>query len=290
MMKTAGKLGLVMEGGAMRGLFTAGVTDVLMEHGVAFDGAVGVSAGAAFGCNVKSGQAGRAIRYNLRFCRNWRYCSLRSWILTGDLYGADFCYRAIPDELDPFDYDAYARSPMAFCVVCTDAQTGGPVYRACPVADGETMLWMRASASMPAFSRPVEVDGRRLLDGGISDSIPLRWFESMGYERNVVILTQPADYVKRPNRLLPLMRPALRDLPRVYEALRHRHEAYNRQTAYVRMRAQEGAAFVIQPREALPVGHITHDPARLRAAYECGREEASRRLEALKRFLAGETA
>ena len=286
MTRSDGRLGLVMEGGAMRGMFTAGVTDVLMERGICFDGAVGVSAGAAFGCNVKSGQAGRVIRYNMRFCRDWRYCGLRSLVRTGDLYGADFCYHQIPDRLDPFDYDAYNRSPMEFYVVCTDASTGRPVYRACPVADdGDTMRFMRASASMPGVSRPVEIGGQRLLDGGISDSIPLAWFESIGYQRNVVILTRPAGYEKKPNPLLPLLRPALRGFPAVYEALRVRHAVYNRQVSYVKAREEAGAAFVFRPEAPLPVGHVTHNPASLEAAYRMGREAAERQFDSLQRFI-----
>ena len=121
------KYGLVLEGGAMRGLFTAGVLDVFMENGIAFDGAVGVSAGAAFGCNLKSHQIGRVLRYNKRFCRNWRYCSWRSLLLTGDMFGADFCYRKLPEELDVFDTAAFNANPMEFYLVCTDVVSGTPV-------------------------------------------------------------------------------------------------------------------------------------------------------------------
>ena len=128
--------GLILEGGAMRGLFTAGVLDVFMENGIAFDGAIGVSAGAVFGCNYKSGQLGRTLRYNLRFCRDWRYCSARSLLLTGDLFGAKFCYYTLPMELDKMDYEAYAQNPMPFYVVCADTQTGQPVYQRCDRADG----------------------------------------------------------------------------------------------------------------------------------------------------------
>ena len=125
------KHGLVMEGGAMRGLFTAGVIDVMMEEGIGFDGAIGVSAGAVFGSNYKSNQPGRGIRYNLRFCQDPRYSSFRSLAKTGDLFGADFCYREIPDHLDPFDREAYESSPMDFYVVATDVHTGKPVYHNC---------------------------------------------------------------------------------------------------------------------------------------------------------------
>lgn len=271
------KRGLVLEGGAMRGLFTAGVLDVLMEAGVKFDGIVGVSAGACFGCNYKSHQPGRAARYNIRYCRDPRYSGLRSLLRTGDIYGADFCYREIPDVLDPFDYETFEADPTEFYVVCTDVHTGRPVYHRMPHARGEEMDWMRASASMPLVSRVVRAGGMELLDGGISDSIPLKFFEEQGYDFNVVVLTQPAGYVKQRNRALPLMRAALRRYPRVVEAMERRHIAYNESLEYVLERERAGAALVIRPEAPLEVGHIEHDPEKLRSAYASGRAAASRR-------------
>ena len=283
------KTGLVMEGGAMRGMFTAGVIDVLMEHGVTFDGAVGVSAGAAFGCNIKSRQIGRVIRYNTRFCRDWRYHSVRSLLLTGDLYGADMCYRAIPDEYDPFDYETFRNSPMDFWVVCSDAATGEAVYH--KLLDGhEDMNWIRASASMPMVSRPVMLEGRPLLDGGVSDAIPLRFLEGQGYRRNVVVLTQPRDYVKRPNRTVPMMKVVLRRYPGIVRAAEVRHDMYNRETAYVARREAEGDALVIRPEHPLEVRAAERDPDRLRAVYNHGREVALARLSEVEAFTSGAPA
>ena len=161
------KRALIMEGGAMRGMFTCGVIDVFMENEIAFDGAIGVSAGAVFGCNYKSRQIGRAIRYNKRFARDQRYCSLRSWIRTGNLYGDDFCYRILPDILDPFDRETFRRNPMPFHVVATDIVTGEPVFHLCTDGGKEDIEWMRASSSMPLVSRPVTLDGHLLLDGSL---------------------------------------------------------------------------------------------------------------------------
>lgn len=279
------KHGLILEGGAMRGMFSAGVTDVLMEHHIEFDGAVGVSAGAVFGCNYKSAQIGRVIRYNTRFCRDPRYCSFRSLLKTGDLYGADFCYRQIPNELDLFDTETYIRSPMEFYVVATDIESGRPLYHRCDTCDTNDLLWMRGSASMPLVSRPVEVDGFRLLDGGITDSIPLRYFESIGYQKNVIVLTQPISYRKEKNRLLPLMRIALKDAPNTLHALENRHHVYNETTAYIRQKEQKGEVFVIRPPEALSIGHVEHDPEKLRQVYEIGRRTAEQALPALLEFL-----
>ncbi|MDY3015310.1 MAG: patatin family protein [Evtepia sp.] len=279
------KHGLVLEGGAMRGLFTAGVTDVMMEEGLTFDGAVGVSAGAVFGCNYKSNQPGRVLRYNLRFCKDPRYCSMRSWAKTGDLFGADFCYREIPDHLDPFDREAYRSNPMDFYVVGTDVATGRPVYHNCTQGDQEDMDWFRGSASMPMASRVVEVGGYRLLDGGISDSIPLRYLESQGYEKNVVVLTQPIGYVKKRNKGLPLMRRVLKQYPQVVEAMARRHEMYNEITAYVREQERRGRVFVIRPEAALDISRVEHDREKIQKAYDHGRTVARKRLAALKEFL-----
>ena len=146
------KTGLVMEGGAMRGLFTAGVIDVMMEKEIEFDGAIGVSAGAAFGCNYKSKQIGRALRYNINDCKDKRYCSMKSLITTGNLYGAEFCYHELPDKLDIFDCETFENNPMEFYLVCTDVLTGKPIYKKCEKADYDCLEWMRASASMPLAS------------------------------------------------------------------------------------------------------------------------------------------
>ena len=281
-------LGMVLEGGAMRGMFTTGVLDVMMEQKLRVDGLMGVSAGAVFGCNYKSGQIGRVLRYNTRYCRDWRYASFRSLLLTGDLYGAKFCYWDLPMELDKMDYEAYAANPHPFYVVCTDVETGEAVYKLCPRADGEYRDWFRASASMPLVSRVVEADGRKLLDGGIADSIPIRYFESIGYGRNVVILTQPEGFVKTPSRGLPLLKCMLRRYPKVAQAMMRRHEVYNETSAYITRREQEGAAFVIRPPKALELSRTEHDPVRLASAYHTGREEALRRLVELKAFLANE--
>ena len=282
------KTGLALEGGAMRGMFTCGVIDVFMENGLHFDGAAGISAGAVFGCNLKSGQIGRPIRYNKRYCRDSRYCSLRSLLKTGDLYGADFCYRALPDELDPFDYAAFAASPMAFWVGATDVDSGQIAYHRCTDGRAEDMLWMRASASMPMVSRAVEVDGRRLLDGGIVDPVPLRFLEGEGYDRIVCVLTQPRGYRKKKSRALPLMRLALRHTPAVARAMAQRHLVYNRQMEAIDERERRGEILVIRPPEGLGIRRTEHDPEQLERVYRIGRAEAEKSLAAVRAFLAEE--
>ncbi len=279
------KTGLVMEGGSMRGMFTAGVIDVFMENGVDFDGAIGVSAGAVFGCNFKSRQPGRVIRYNKKYCRDPRYASMSSLVKTGNVFGTDFCYRAIPDFLDPFDKETYAKNPMEFYVVCTDALSGNAVYHNCNRGYADDLVWMRASASMPMLSEIVHVGGRLLSDGGTADSIPLKFFESIGYERNVIILTQPDGFVKEKNSMLPLLRLSLRKYPNLVEALETRHIRYNETTAYIKARAESGEAFVIQPEEGLNIKSVVHDPEELERVYRLGRAAGEKNLDAVREFL-----
>lgn len=281
----ADKRGLILEGGGMRGMFSAGVIDVLMENGIEFDGTIGVSAGAAFGCNYKSRQIGRVIRYNTKYCRDKRYSSIRSLIKTGDMFGADFCYRELPEELDLFDVESYQKNPMDFYVVATDIESGKPEYKKCDYGDRRDLLWYRASASMPLVSRIVEIEGKKYLDGGIADSIPLKYFEGIGYTKNVVVLTQPSDYVKKPNSALPLIKMAYKKFPNLISAMAKRHEVYNETTAYVKKRELEGDVFVICPSEPLSVGRVEHDAKKLRETYEAGRKIANEMLDAITAFL-----
>lgn len=274
-----------MEGGGMRGMFTAGVTDVLMENGIEFDGAIGVSAGACFGCNYKSRQPGRAIRYNMEYCRDKRFCSVWSWIFTGDVFGADFCYREIPDELDIFDTDAFEKNPMDFYVVCTDVETGKPLYYRCKDGKKLDVKFMRASGSMPLASRIVNIGKYKLLDGGVSDSVPLKYFEKKGYDRNVVVLTRPDDYVKGPNKLMPLIRKALRKYPKIVEAMEKRHEMYNETIEYIREKEKRGEILVIRPECDVGIKQIEKNPDELYRVYQMGRAHAERQFEDIVKFL-----
>ena len=278
------KKGLVLEGGAMRGLFTAGIIDVMMEAGLEPDGLIGVSAGAAFGCNYKSRQPGRVIRYNTRFAHDKRFCSWQSWLKTGDLYNAQFGYHRIPAELDVFDNVTFNSNPMAFYVVCTDVLTGKAIYKRLDKSNHLTYDWIRASASMPLASKVVELEGQKVLDGGVADSIPLEYFESIGYQRNVVILTQPQGFVKKPNRLMPLMRIALRKYPNMIQALDTRHVMYNAQLEYVSEAERTGRALVIRPDSPLPIGHISHDEEEMFRVYEMGRDMGQRKLKEIQQF------
>ena len=269
----------------MRGLFTAGVLDVFLEIGIVFDGVAGVSAGACFGCNFKSGQAGRVIRYNRRFARDPRYCSWSSLFRTGDLFNADFCYRELPLELDVFDAAAYAANPMEFHVVATDCATGKAVYKRLDRADAEAFAWIRASASMPVVSRPVRIGGGEYLDGGLSDGIPLRYFESIGYARNVVVLTRPRGYRKAPTWKIRLLKPLLRRHPVVYRALATRHRWYNETLDAIASRETAGTALSIAPEAPLEIPRVCHDPDTMQRTYETGRKAGERSLASVREFL-----
>ena len=278
------KHGLVLEGGGLRSLFSAGIMDVMMEHGVEFDGIIGVSAGATFGCNYKSRQPGRALRYNMRFRHDWRYISLRSWLLTGDLVGARFSYHTMPSELDIFDRQAYRDNPTAFYLVCTNVTTGQPVYRRIDEMDETAMEWLRASASMPVVSRPVPLEGEAYLDGGIADSIPLQFFQHEGYERCVVILTQPEGFRKKRTRLLPLLRLTVRHKA-IVQAMARRHEMYNAQLDYLAEQQRLGNILLIQPREPLRIGRTELKADKMQRVYDLGRATGEEYLPRIQEFL-----
>lgn len=279
------KTGLIMEGGAMRGMFTAGVLDVLMENGLVTDGAIGVSAGAVFGCNYKSHQIGRVIRYNTEYCNDKRYASFKNLVKTGNLYSEQFCYHEVPEKLDPFNEAAFAASPMDFFVVCTDVKTGEPIYHKCRTGDAEDVRWMEASASMPLAAKIVKIGHYGLLDGGVADSIPVRFFESIGYKRNLIILTQPKGYTKKKNKFLPAIRARYFRYPAFVEAVADRHERYNETLSYISMLEQAGKDYVIRPPIPLEIGAMERDPAQLRRVYETGRAVAQIQVEKIRDFL-----
>ena len=272
----------------MRGLFTCGVLDVFLENGISFDGAAGISAGAAFGCNFKSRQIGRPLRYNKTYSRDPRYCSIRSLIKTGDLFNEQFCYHDLPDVLDPFDNETFTNDPMEFWVGASDIETGRAVFHKCTDGRDEDLTWIRASSSMPVVSRIVEADGKKMLDGGIVCPVPYRFMESLGYDRNVIILTQPLGFVKKKSKTLPLIRLALRGYPAVVDAMARRHLIYNRQMQEIEWRERDGKALVIRPPEALGISRTEKDPDELERVYQIGRRVATERLDEIKGFLATE--
>lgn len=279
------KTGIVVEGGGMRGIYGAGVLDVLLENDIKADGLIGVSAGAIHGCSFVSGQKGRSIRYNLKYSRDPRYMSMRSLIRTGDMFGIDFCYRELPETLDPFDNETFESSSTEYYVTCTDVETGQPVYHRCPSLRGDRIDWVRASASMPLASRIVELDGKKLLDGGVADSIPVMAFRKMGFKKDLVILTRPEGYRKKQNPMLPLIRRAYREYPEFVEIAASRHLVYNRELDEISRLEREGEILVIRPSRRIKISRTERRPERIEQMYRLGREDAMKAFSGIKAFM-----
>ena len=277
------RVGLVLEGGAMRGMYSAGVLDVFIEQGVHVDGIVGVSAGACFGCNLFSGQRGRVLRYNQRFAGDPRNVSLRSWLTTGDIVNKKFAYYVIPTTYDLFDEEAFEAYGGEYWVVVTNVETGEAEYMQMHHLLNDIEM-MRASASMPFCSRMVPIGGKKYLDGGIADSIPVRACLDMGYDKVIVILTQPADYVKGPMNE-KLIRAVYRKYPNLCKTLCDRHNRYNAQAADVAQLEREGKVFVIRPKEALNIRRLEKDPDELARVHQIGLLDGEAAMDALRAYL-----
>lgn len=277
------KTGLVLEGGAMRGMYTAGVLDVFMENNVRFDGVMGVSAGAVFGVNYPSGQVGRVIRYNCRFNTDREYMGIGCLIKTGDFFNKEYAFYRVPRELDKFDDEAFKRSGIPFYAVVTNLENGEPEYiQVKSVLDEMEIL--RASCSMPFASKPVEINGKMYLDGGVTDSIPFQKFAEIGYEKQVVILTRDKSYRKKPmNRALTSL--FYRQYPEFRRRLKTRHIMYNESLSRLEKYEAEGRAFVIRPSEPINISRTERDPKKLKQVYELGKSDAQKQLSELREYL-----
>lgn len=278
-------VGLVLEGGGLRGMFTNGILDVFMKNGIRFDAVVGVSAGVLFCCNYKSNQPGRALRYNLRYKDNIEYMSWKSLIKTGNYVNERFSYHLLPYMLDPFDFNEFKKNPMKFYAVCTDIERGCSVYHEIDDANGIGMRWMQASASMPVFAKPVEIDGRYYLDGGITDSIPLKFIQEKGFKKNIVILTQPADFRKKKAHVGLIMKLLLNRYPMVAELMARRHVMYNNELDYIHSELKKGDTFLICPDEKLDIGRLSMKEDKILRVYEAGVEKAQQLLPQIKDFI-----
>lgn len=277
------KTGLVLEGGGMRGIYTAGVLDVFLENNIFFDGVIGVSAGAIHGCSYLSKQHGRSIRYYKKYCADPRFMSWQSFLKTGDFVGEDFCYHELPEKLDIYDNDAFQKNGVPFYAVCTNVETGRPEYPL--LTDMYAQIdYLRASASLPYFSRIVEIEGKKLLDGGCTDSIPVEAFQKMGYGKNVVVLTRPESYRKKEElRALPSL--VYCRYPAFAAALRNRHNVYNQQSAKIKLLERSGNIFVIRPKQSLDIGRLENDSEKVQKIYDIGRADALEVLKQLKDWL-----
>ena len=277
------KVGLVLEGGAMRGMYTAGVLDMFLENEICVDAVVGVSAGALFGVNYLSGQKGRVIRYNKRFNSDKNYMGLRPLLREGNIVSTKYAYEEVPRKLDPFDDESYMKSGVPFYAVVTNIETGEPEYIQIDSAF-EKMDVLRASGSMPFVSKPVAYNNKMYLDGGISDSIPFQWLSSHGCDKLIVILTRDMDYRKNPmsSSLIKLF---YKKQPQLSEKLLKRHDVYNRSVELLKQWEDEGKAFVIRPSKPIEIGRIETNPDKLQAVYDLGVKDATECLVELQKYI-----
>lgn len=276
--------GLVLEGGGMKGVYSSGVLDLFLDKGLEFSSCYGVSAGACSLCSFLSGQRGRAYHVNVDYLDDKEYCSVYSLLKTGDLFGVDMCYRKIPEELYPYDYEAYQTYQGVFYSVVTNIESGLPEY--IPIKEmHEDITAVRASASLPLVSRNVEYHGHLYLDGGISDSIPIKRSIESGNQKNVVIMTKEVGYRRKPASMLTLAKLRYRKYPKVYELMKNRHIVYNETLDYLEQQIKEGRAFLIQPQKPGNVGRIEKNRDKLKALYEEGYRDAERQYDALMEYL-----
>ena len=277
------KTGLVLEGGGFRGIYTAGVLDKFLEHGISFDGVIGVSAGTAHGCSYLSKQKGRSIDYYTKYCNDPRFMSFKSFIKTGDIVGVQFTYHDLPERLVPYDYEAFKAQKSEFFVTVSNLESGKAEYIKINdmLADID---YLRASASLPYFSRIVELDNKKYLDGGCCDGIPIKAFREMGYKKNVVVLTRHDGFAKKKEHGL-FARLKYRKYPDFVNALLQLHERYNKTLEYIRELEASGEVFVIRPSVELTLGRMENDVKKVRDAYEIGASDAEKQIVELKKWL-----
>ncbi|WP_283680979.1 patatin-like phospholipase family protein [Parablautia sp. Marseille-Q6255] len=277
--------GLLLEGGAMRGMYTAGVLDVLMQNKIPIDGIIGVSAGALFGMNYKSKQIGRVLRYNRKYAANKDYIGFHSLLTTGNIMNEEFCFHKLVTDLDPVDFEAYRNAKEDFYAVVTNMNTGKAEYIRLDDLEKEDQLeYLRASGSMPFLSRPVSINGQLYLDGGIADSIPIDRLLRMNYEKIIVVLTRPRDYRKKKS---PAMLPKLyyRKYPRLVSAINSRYKTYNKQLEQVLELEAAGRIFVFRPSRYVPIRRIERNVAKIQEMYDLGKTDALERKNALLHYL-----
>lgn len=276
--------GLVLEGGGMRGIYTAGILDFFLEKELQFASCYGVSAGAAHLASYMSGQKGRALKVSIDYLDDKDYCSPHSLFKTGDLFGVDMCYNRIPNELNLYDYDAFGKYPGRGYAVVTNIETGRPEY--IELKDMyQDITAIRASASLPLVSRNVEIGGKKYLDGGISDSIPIRRSIKDGNKKNVIILTQPYGYRKKSSSQISLIRAKYKKYPRLVEDMEKRHIRYNKTLKLIEKEEAEGRAFVFRPEPLVKISRIEKDVKKMKVLYLQGYYDASVNYDLMKKFL-----
>ena len=276
--------GLVIEGGGMRGIFAAGVLEYLLDNDIKVDYVIGVSAGACHGCSYVSGQKGRAFAVCTDYMDDPRYGSVQSLLKTGDYFGKKFMYHTIPEELNPVDNESFKKSGIRFEVGVFNCITGESEYP--EIKDMfEDVDWIAASASLPLFAKMVDIGGYQYMDGGLSDSIPVKHAQEIGCDKVIVILTRERGYRKAASKSIPLIKAKYKDYPKLIEALKRRHTVYNETLEYIDGEEKKGNVFVIAPVKDLGVGRLEKDRNKLKNAYLEGYYVTESYGDKLKEFL-----
>ena len=278
------KTGLVLEGGGLRGIFTAGVLDFFLEKNIEFDGCIGVSAGSCHACSYLSKQYKRAFNVSVDYLDDKRYCSMHSLITTGDLFGVDFVYGEIPNKLNPIDNEAFMKSRTRFQAVITNCRTGEAEYP--DVKDFRTdTVYIRASSSLPFLSKMVKINGKLYLDGGVSDSIPIKKSIENGNTKNIIIMTRDKKYRKKQSKLGKISAIRYKKYPKFVELMNTRFSRYNEILEYIYELERQGKVFIIQPETSLNLGRIEKNREKLTNVYNIGYKEAEKRYSAMMEYL-----
>ena len=281
------KAGLVVEGGGMRGVYSSGVLDFFIEKDLFFENNYGVSAGACHLCSYLARQYKRAFRVNVDYLNDKRYCSVHSLLKTGNLFGAEMLYDIIPNELDLFDYDTYNKNESNFYVVITDINTGKPEY--VKIGDlKKDIIYVRASSSLPLLAQNVKINDKEYLDGGISDSIPIKKSIADGNKKNVVILTRDSTYRKGKNSLMPIIKLKYKKYPNFVKSMADRYIVYNEILDFIKELENNGDVFVIRPKKPVNIGRTEKNREKLEALYNDGYNDAKDCYEELLKYLGKE--
>lgn len=278
------KGGLVLEGGGMRGIYTAGVLDFFIDKDIYFENTYGVSAGICHACSYLAKQRNRAYRVNVDYLDDKRYASFYSLVTTGDYFGAKMLYDEIPNRLYPFDKKTYELFEGNLYAVVTNMETGKAEYIKLEDMDKD-IVYVRASSSLPLLSRIVEVDGKKYLDGGISDSIPINRAMEDGNEKNVIVLTQPDGYRKEKNKLLPVMKIKYKKYPNFINSMANRHINYNNSLDKIESEVSNGRAFVIRPSVDMSIDRLEKNRDKLDELYNLGYNDAKKSYDKLLNFI-----
>lgn len=278
------KIGLILEGGGMRGIYTAGVLDFFIEKNIEVDITIGVSAGSCHASSYLSKQYKRAYNATVDYINDKRYLSFSNLIKTGSIFGMDFMFNKIPNELNIYDYDTFAKSKSKFVVVATNCETGSPEYFELKDLKKE-IIYMQASCSIPMFANIVEIDDFKLVDGGVSDSIPIEYSLNQGYKKNIVVLTRDITYKKNKQKFLPIVNKKYKKYPNLIKAIENRHLNYNKSLNLVNQLEKDGDVLVIRPKKPVNVSQIEKNAKKLTSLYEEGYYDAKELYDKILDFI-----